>query len=244
MAARRGLSQSTVSRIWRAFELRPHRVATFKLSKDPLFIEKVRHRGPVPESTGQGPGLVRGRERADSGARSRATGAAYASGTDRAAGPRLHAARNHDAVRGVEHEERNDHQRVPSAPPGRGVPQVPESYRRGRPARLDVHLILDNSSTHEIPLIHRWLLWRPRVHSHFTPTGASWINLVKRWFAALTERQQRRGVHRSTRELEQTICAYIGLTNGHAKPFVRTTTADEILASVSRFCHRISDSGH
>jgi len=112
------------------------------------------------------------------------------------------------------------------------------------PERLDVHLIVDNASTHKAPVIHRWLVRRPRFHVHFTPTGSSWINLVERWFAALTEKQLRRGVHRSTRELEATIRRYIDITNTRPKPFVWTKTADEILASVARFCHPISDSGH
>jgi len=112
------------------------------------------------------------------------------------------------------------------------------------PAPLDVHLIVDNASTHKTPLIHRWLARHPRFHVHFTPTSGSWINLVERWFAALTEKQLRRGVHRSTRELEAAIRRYIELTNTHPKPFVWTKTADEILASVARFCHRISNSGH
>ena len=112
------------------------------------------------------------------------------------------------------------------------------------PATLEVHLILDNSSTHKTPAIHRWLTRHPRFHRHFTPTSSSWINLVERWFAALTEKQLRRGVHRSTRELEAAIRRYIEITNGHPKPFVWTKTADEILESVARFCHRISNSGH
>lgn len=103
---------------------------------------------------------------------------------------------------------------------------------------------MDNASTHKTPLIHRWLARHPRVHVHFTPTGSSWINLVERWFAALTEKQLRRGVHRSTRELEAASRRYIDLTNTRPKPFVWTETADEILASVARFCHRISNSGH
>ena len=90
----------------------------------------------------------------------------------------------------------------------------------------------------------RWLTRHPRFHLHFTPTSSSWINLVERWFAALTEKQLRRGVHRSTRELEAAIRRYIEITNGHPKPFVWTKTADEILESVARFCHRISNSGH
>src|SRR3989449_5238811 len=88
------------------------------------------------------------------------------------------------------------------------------------PAALDVHVILDNYGTHKTPLIHRWLVRHPRYHVHFTPTGASWINLVERWFATLTDKQLRRGVHRSTRELETAIRRYIDVTNGHPKPFV------------------------
>ena len=112
------------------------------------------------------------------------------------------------------------------------------------PAALDVHLILDNYGTHKTPRIRRWLARHPRYHVHFTPTGASWINLVERWVAALTEKQLRRGVHRSTQELETAIARYIAVANERPRPFVWTKTADEILASVARFCHRISNSGH
>jgi transposase len=93
-------------------------------------------------------------------------------------------------------------------------------------------------------LIRRWLAKRPRFHLHFTPTGASWLNLVERWFALLTEKQIRRGVHRSTRELEAAIKHYLHLTNEAPKPFVWTKTADEILESVARFCRRTLGSGH
>jgi transposase len=111
------------------------------------------------------------------------------------------------------------------------------------PRHLDIHLVLDNSSTHKTPRIQRWLLWHPRFQFHFTPTGASWLNLVERWFAALTTKQLRRGVHPSTRALKTAIRQYLAVTNQAAKPFIWTKTADEILASVARFCHRISDSG-
>jgi transposase len=97
-------------------------------------------------------------------------------------------------------------------------------------------------ATHKTPLIRRWLAKRPRFHLHFTPIGASWINLVERWFALLTQRQLRRGVHCSTRALESAVLQYIALSNTQPKPFVWTKTADEILASVERFCRRISDS--
>lgn len=112
------------------------------------------------------------------------------------------------------------------------------------PGDLDVHLILDNYGTHKTALIRRWLVKRPRFHLHFTPTGASWLNLVERWFALLTEKQIRRGAHRSTRELEAAIKRYLVLTNAAPKPFVWTKTADEILESVARFCRRTSGSGH
>jgi transposase len=107
-----------------------------------------------------------------------------------------------------------------------------------------VHLILDNYGTHKTPSIQRWLVRHPRYHLHFTPTGSSWINLVERWFATLTERQLRRGVHRSTRELEAALLRYVEANNHDPKPFVWTKTADEILAAVARFCKRTYDSGH
>jgi transposase len=99
---------------------------------------------------------------------------------------------------------------------------------------------LDNYGTHKTALIHRWLAKRPRFHLHFTPTSGSWLNLVERWFAMLTEQQIKRGVHRSTSALEKAIKQYILLTNEKPKPFVWTKTADEILASVARFCQRTS----
>ncbi len=111
------------------------------------------------------------------------------------------------------------------------------------PPELDLHLILDNYGTHKTQLIRRWLTQRPRFHLHFTPTSASWINLVERFFALLTEKQIRRGIHRSTRELEQAIRHYLDTYNQTAKPFVWTKTADQILASVARFCQRTSVTG-
>jgi transposase len=112
------------------------------------------------------------------------------------------------------------------------------------PSDLDVHLILDNYGTHKTATVRRWLAKRPRFHVHFTPTSASWINLVERWFAALTEKQIRRGVHRSVRELETAIQQYLDLSNESPKPFLWTKSADEILASVARFCARTSGSLH
>ncbi len=112
------------------------------------------------------------------------------------------------------------------------------------PANLDIHLILDNYGTHKTPRVRRWFARHPRFHMHFTPTSASWLNLVERWFATLTEKQIKRGAHRSTRALEAAIREYLTISNGSAKPFVWTKTADEILAKVAGFCQRISNSGH
>lgn len=105
-------------------------------------------------------------------------------------------------------------------------------------------MILDNYGTHKTPRIQRWLIRHPRFHLHFTPTGASWLNLVERWFATLTQKQIKRGVHRSTRELEAAIRHYLAVYNEDPKPLVWTKSADDILESVARFCKRVSDSGH
>jgi len=119
-----------------------------------------------------------------------------------------------------------------------------ETIEAAVPVGLAVHLILDNYGTHKTAAIKRWLLRHPRFHLHFTPTGASWLNLVERLFALLTEKQLRRGVHRSTRELQTAIRTYLEHHNRHPKPFIWTKTADQILDSVARFCKRISNSGH
>lgn len=112
------------------------------------------------------------------------------------------------------------------------------------PDDLEIHCILDNYGTHKTLPVRRWLAAHPRFHLHFTPTSASWLNLVERWFAMLTEKQTKRGAHRSTRALENAIREYVNLTNESPRPFVWTKTADQILASVARCCQRSSDSGH
>ena len=112
------------------------------------------------------------------------------------------------------------------------------------PAELDVHLILDNYSTHKTPAIRRWLAAHPRFVLHFTPTGASWLNLVERWFAELTARKLRRGAHRSVRDLNKDIRAWIDQWNQNPKPYVWTKTAERILETLAAYCERITDSGH
>jgi transposase len=112
------------------------------------------------------------------------------------------------------------------------------------PTRFDVHLVLDNYGTHKTSLIHRWLVRRPRFHLHFTPTSTSWINQVGRWFALLTEKRLLCSAFRSTRQLESAIRQSIDQHNNQPKPFRWTKTADDILASIARFCLRTSETGH
>jgi transposase len=112
------------------------------------------------------------------------------------------------------------------------------------PQVLDVHLVMDNYGTHKTPAIKNWFARHPRFHVHFTPTSASWLNQVERWFATLTQRCVRRGTHRSTRELEQALHRYIKIHNADPKPFMWSKSADQILASVESFCLRTSDSRH
>ena len=245
LAAQLGMSQSAISRIWRAFGLEPHRSEAFKLSTDPLFIDKVRdvvglylnppdralvlcvdEKPQIQAVEGTAPVLPM-----------------------RPGQPEQH---THDYVR---HGTRD----LFAALDVQAGTVIGELHHRHRsrefrqfldtvdghtPAELELHLILDNSSTHKTPLIRRWLLRHPRVHLHFTPTSASWLNLVECWFALLTTRQLARGSFRSTVALEQAIKRYIAATNTEPKPFVWTKTADEILASVARYCRRTSDSHH
>ena len=112
------------------------------------------------------------------------------------------------------------------------------------PAGLDVHIVLDNSSTHKTPAIKKWLLAHPRFQLHFTPTSSSWLNLVERWFAELTTKLLKRGTHRSVTALNNDIRAWMNTWNDDPRPYVWTKTADQILDSIRRYCDRINDSGH
>jgi len=117
-----------------------------------------------------------------------------------------------------------------------------ETVDKAVPDELDVHLILDNYSTHKTPAIQRWLVRHPRFYLHFTPTYSSWLNLIERWFAELTEKWLRRGTHRSTLALESAIKQWLDTWNAAPRPFVWTKTADEILATLAGYLHRLSGS--
>lgn len=119
-----------------------------------------------------------------------------------------------------------------------------DEIERNVPAEFDIHIVMDNASSQKTKLIRDWFAKRPRWHVHFTPTSASWLNQVERWFATLTQNYIRRGTHRSTRQLEQAIRQYLELNNARPKPFVWSKSADDILASIERFCLRTSNSRH
>src|SRR5881296_4492912 len=243
MATRCGLSQSTISRIWRAFGLQPHRTETFKLSRDPLFIDKVRDIVGLYLNPPEHALVLCVDEKSQIQALDRTQPLLPMR-------PGQVERRTHDYVR-------HGTTSLFAALDVKTGEVIGRCHRRHRavefrkfldaieaavPADRAVHLVLDNYATHKTPLIRRWLAQRPRYHVHFTPTGASWLNQVERWFALLTQKQIRRGVHRSTRALELAIKEYIAIANENPKPFIWTKTADDILASVERFCRRISDS--
>ena len=245
MARRSGLSHNTVSRIWRAFALQPHRTEAFKLSADPLFIEKVRdivglYLNPPDralvlcvDEKSQIQALDRTRPLLPlrPGQAERRTHDYVRHGTTS-----LFAAL--DARTGQVIGQCHRHHRALE------FRKFLDAIESAVPAELDVHLIADNYATHKTALIRNWFAKRPRFHIHFTPTSASWLNLVERWFGLLTEKQLRRGVHQSSAELEAAIYRYLDVTNEDPKPLVWTKTADQILASVARFCQRTLDTGH
>jgi transposase len=239
LAKATGLSRMTISRIWQAFGLQPHRTETFRLSPDPLLIEKVRdivglYMNPPDhalvfcvDEKSQIQALDRTQpllplrpgqlERRTHDYKRHGTTSLFAAielKTSRVIG-QLHRRHRSQEFR-----------------------QFLNTIEANVPTELDVHIILDNYGTHKTAIIRKWFAKRPRFHVHFTPTYGSWINLVERWFAEITNKRIRRGVFRSVKELETAIRQYIDVHNEAPKPFLWTRTADEILASIARFAHR------
>lgn len=245
MATDMGLSQSAISRIWRAFGLQPHRQETFKLSTDPLFVEKTRdivglYLDPPVKAM-----VLCVDEKSQIQALDRTQPILPLA-------PGVPERRTHDYMR---HGTTSLFAALDIAT-GKVIGRLHRRHRSQEfvkflrtidtnvPAHLDVHLIMDNYGTHKTPAVQRWFARRPRFHVHFTPTSASWLNQVERWFATLTQKQIRRGTHHSTQQLEKAIRSYLEIYNENPKPFVWSKSADEILASIKRFCLRTSDSGH
>ena len=245
MARSEGMSQSAVSRIWRAFGLKPHIIQTWKLSTDPQFIDKVRDVVGLYMSPPENALVLCVDEKSQIQA------------LDRTAPclpmlPTTPARMTHDYVR-------NGTTSLFAAFDLASGSVIAQPYRRHRhqeflrflklidgavPKDLDLHLVLDNYATPKTPAIHQWLLKHPRFHLHFTPTSSSWMNLVERWFAELTNRKLRRSAHRSVTELETDIRKWINEWNKNPKPFVWTKSADEILETLAAYCERINASGH
>jgi transposase len=245
LAQKLKLSQSTVSRVWRAFGLQPHRTETFKLSTDPLFIDKVRdivglYLNPPAKAL-----VLCVDEKSQIQALDRTQPILPLA-------PGIAERRTHDYMR---HGTTTLFAALDMAT-GKVIGELHRRHRATEflqflrtidanvPQNLDVHLIMDNYGTHKTPSVKGWFARHPRFHAHFTPTSASWLNMVERWFGLLSEKQIKRGTHRSTVELEKAIRNYLTIHNEKPQPFVWTKTADQILASLARFCKRISDSGH
>jgi transposase len=242
MAKATGFSAMTVSRVWRAFGLQPHRTDTFKLSPDPLLIDKVRDIVGLYLNPPDHAVVLCVDEKSQIQA------------LDRTA-PLL-PMRPGQAERRTHDYKRHGTTSLFAALDAKSGTVIAETHRRHRsvefrkfldridasvPAELTVHLVLDNYGTHKTPRIWSWLAKRPRFHVHFTPTYGSWLNMVERWFAELTTKQIRRGAHRSVAELEHAIHEFLDAHNDDPKPFVWTKTADEILGSIARFAQRTLD---
>lgn len=239
MARAAGYAPSTIHRIWQAFGLQPHRSETFKLSSDPLFVEKVRDIVGLYLDPPERALVLCVDEKSQIQAldRSRPLLPMRPGQVER---------RPHDYMR---HGTTTLFAALDIAT-GRVIGQCLPRHRSREflkflrtleaqvPGEFDVHLVMDNYATHKTPAVRRWLARHPRWHVHFTPTGASWLNQVERFFALLTEKQLRRGVHRSTQELEQAIRNYIDTVNADPRPFRWTKSADDILATIKRFCLR------
>ena len=245
MAAEAGLSRSTVGRIWRAFGLKPHLVDTFKLSSDPLFIEKVRDVVGLYLNPPERAVVLCVDEKSGIQALNRSSpllpmmpGVAERRSFDyaRAGTTDLFAAL--DMATGlVMHSIQRRHRAIEFK---KFLTQIDQTV----PVELDVHLICDNLSTHKTPAIGAWLAAHPRFHLHFTPTSSSWLNQVERWFGLLTERQLRRGVHDNVSALEHDIQVWIEQWNADPRPFTWIKTADEILERLARYLQRIPGAGH
>lgn len=239
MAKASGLSHSTINRVWRAFGLQPHRVETFKLSPDPLLIDKVRDIVGLYMNPPDRALVLCVDEKSQIQALDRTQ-------------PML-PMRPGQVERRTHDYKRNGTTSLFAALELKTNRVIGQLHRRHRsqefrkfldtievnvPADLDVHIVMDNYGTHKTAIIRNWFAKRPRFHAHFTPTYGSWINLVERWFAEITNKRIRRGIFRSVQELEAAIREYIDAHNDDPKPFVWTKTADEILASIARFAQR------
>ena len=257
MAKRSGLSKSTIGRIWRAFGLKPHVADTFKLSSDPLFIEKVYDVVGLYLNPPEHAVVLCADEKSQVQALDRSQPVLPMM-------PGMPEKRTHDYVRhgtvdlfaafdiatGVVIAETYKSHRAKEwirflEEIDKQVPQLAEPGEPGsEPHVLQIHIVADNYATHKTPAVWQWLAKHPRFHVHFTPTSSSWLNQVERWFGLLTGKLLRRGVHKSVRQLEKDILAWVDTWNEDPRPFIWTKPAEEILESLGRLLRRIKDPGH
>jgi len=245
MANRSGLSKSSIGRIWRTFELKPHRVRGFKLSTDPLFVDKVFDVVGLYLNPPEAAVVLCVDEKSQVQALARSQPAFPMM-------PGMPERRTHDYVR-------HGTTSLFAAFNTTDGTVISSLHRRHRtvefkkflakidaevPDDLDVHLVCDNYGTHKSPAIRTWLAAHPRFHIHYTPTYSSWLNQVERWFAYLTEQLLQRSDHRSVQALEKDIRAWIKAWNENPRPFIWTKSAEEILASLGRLLERINGAGH
>lgn len=240
MAHEMSLSQTAVTRIWRAFGLQPHRQETFKLSSDPLFVDKVRDIVGLYLEPPLKAMVLCVDEKSQIQALDRTQPILPLA-------PGVPERRTHDYMR---HGTTTLFAALDIAT-GEVIGELHRRHRSSEflqflrtidasvPPGLDVHLVMDNYGTHKTPSIKAWFARHLRFHVHFTPTSASWLNQVERWFGTLTEKYLRRGTHRSTRQLEDAIRRYLDSYNANPRPFVWSKSADDILASLQRFCTRV-----
>ncbi len=245
MAQKTGLSQTAIVRIWRAFGLQPHRVENFKFSKDPQFVEKVRDIVGLYLNPPDRAVVLCVDEKSQVQALNRTQ-------------PILPLAPGVPARQSHDYERHGVTSLFAALDVASGV-TISSCYRRHRhqeflrflndidanlPGGFEVHLVMDNYGTHKVNKVRTWLARHPRYHVHFTPTSGSWLNLVERLFAEVTERCVRRGSHTAVRALEKAMLDYLDERNKDPKPFVWKADADLILGKVERLSKRISDSGH
>ena len=245
MAREVGMTADAVMRIWHAFGLQPHRQKTWKLSKDPLFIEKVHDICGLYLNPPERAVVLCVDEKSQIQALDRTTPILpMLPGTperathdyERHGTSSLYAALNLQSGEVIG----SLHQRHRAVEFLKFLKTIDENV----PAHLSVHLVLDNASSHKTPKVRRWLAAHPRFHLHFTPTSSSWINLVERWFGELTTKLLRRGAHRSVRALNTDIRQWIDTWNENPRPYVWTKTAEQILDTISHYCQRINQTGH
>ena len=241
MATAMGMSQTSISLIWRAFGLQPHRAESFKLSTDPLFVDKVKDIVALYLDPPERAVVLCVDEKSQIQALNRFQPVLPMM-------PGTPERRSHDYVR---HGTTSLFAALDMAT-GRVIGSLHRRHRAAEfkkfllaidtevPAHLDVHLVLDNYATHKTPDIQRWLLRHSRFHLHFTPTSGSWLNMVERWFAELTTKKIKRGAHMSVRALERDIRDWIATWNEDPRPYVWVKTAEQILASLARYCERVS----